>query len=736
MNTISPWTATVHADLTNSEMLFEKEVSGFVFTLCQTGDSAWIIAQWPNGGKMAFRAAFGLNSNFEIDNLHEIGNAVVLQLSTKIGKYEIRLEFPESDAFIFHYTTTFHPDFPVLIPFWPRDIVPLAKSGHVENTSGNIHISQVGTRTGLLFANFTKPKTGSFLYFQNLTNLSPYCDVTETSLGETVGGQWPEIGFQLPLTKDKPLPAEKFVVSDAYVLLSDEIYTDEVAISKHFLEALAAVYQVVPKPETQYADWTEMSQKALSDLTLNKGCWTHSDGNSYLNAYLCDYETPAEIMVQLAVLYAVKEYFDWSSEKQPVMKTIKDGLDTFYDPELKTLSRWLPSKRGDLDESEEQKSPMTMDSWYLHHPLMNLSKLALEGDEAAKSLLLKSLDYAIKVAHQFDYRWPVFYKMDTLEILKAETEPGKGGEKDVAGGYALLMMNVWKLTNEKKYLNEAIKAAKSLRENGLDIFYQANTTAFSALAMLRLYKETGDEDFLNTSYLCLAGIMKNVQLWECDYGNAKDFRNFFGVFPLNNAPYKAAYEEMEVYAALNDYIIEAAAMNAPILPSLYILLPEFVKYSINRLSSYYPPLLPAGILSDEIKTGEIDPNLWIPVEDLYDGWEKHGQVGQEVYGAGVGFGVVPRQYFKIKGERFLVYCDYPVCNFKSNNYKSAVFKILGDPKLNCRVQIICDIKLKHADFVVSTGSARQEQIFKPSATSTKMIEFTIPGDTQIKIKWK
>jgi hypothetical protein len=81
-----------------------------------------------------------------------------------------------------------------------------------------------------------------------------------------------------------------------------------------------------------------------------------------------------------------------------------------------------------------------MDSWYLHHPLLNLSRLALKGDEVAKKLFLDSLDFSIKVAHHFDYEWPVFYRIDTLEVLKAETQPGKGGEKDVPGLYAHIML--------------------------------------------------------------------------------------------------------------------------------------------------------------------------------------------------------------------------------------------------------------------------------------------------------
>ncbi len=78
-----------------------------------------------------------------------------------------------------------------------------------------------------------------------------------------------------------------------------------------------------------------------------------------------------------------------------------------------------------------------MDSWYLHHPLVNLARMVKQGVEEVKEMLMHSVEYAIKVAHHFNYEWPVFYHLDTLEVLKAETEPGKGGEHDVAGIYTL-----------------------------------------------------------------------------------------------------------------------------------------------------------------------------------------------------------------------------------------------------------------------------------------------------------
>lgn len=735
-NSVSPWISTAQSDIEQSESLFHAKLCGYNLNIFNIGDSIWLLAKWPDGGSIAFRMAFAMNSTFEHVSVNEVGDVIVLTAATRLGKYKISLSFPQGQQAILRYTTTLQVSSPILMPFSPRDIVPLTKGGSVENTTGKIHVRQVGGRSGQLFFSMTKPKNGSVFYFQNLSSLSAYCDITETSLLDAVGGDWPEIGFKLPPAEKKPIPVTtEFTISDAFVLMSPDIPEDDFSIAADYLNYLGEIYRLLPKPDTTHCDWIDISDKALDSLTFNKGCWTYTKGNPYLNAYLCDYKTPSEIMVQLAVLYAIKEHAEWTGKKYPVINEINNGIQSFYDPKLRTISRWLPSQRSDLDHSEEQKSAMTMDSWYLHHPLLNLSKLALGGDNKARSLLMDSLEYAILVAHRFDYQWPVFYKMDTLEILKAETEPGKGGEKDVAGGYALLMINVWKITEDKRYLDEAVKAAKKLSENGLEIFYQANMTAFSALAMLRLYKETGDTFYLEVSNLCIAGIMKNVQLWECNYGNAKGFINFFGVFPLSNAPYKAAYEEMEVYAALNDYIKEAETMDAPILPPLRMLLPEYVKYSINRLSSYYPPLLSPDMLSAEVKTGEIDPNLWIPIEDLYDGWDKHGQVGQEVYGAGVGFGIVPRQYIKVKDENFMLFTEYPITSPRHTNKKTLSFSLLGDPLFESSLVIIPEKEAKLPIMSV-TVYGKKSKTLQPVKSSKNEVEYKVAGGSKIKLAWK
>lgn len=726
-NPVTPWTATVQADLVNSVLIHETEMSGYTLQIFNAGDSIWLKAAWPETGSIAFRLAFGMNSDFEDVAVNDDDGEIVLTAPTRLGLYTIRLSFKEPLSLV-RYTTTFKASFPFLIPYWPRDIVPLTQDGQIENTAGTIHAKQIGTRSGNLYFSMTKPSNGSVFYFQNLTAMSPYCDATECSVTNAVGGEWPEIGFQFPINDKKAIPAGiEYIISDAFVIFEEEVVEKADQVSIKYLNNLAAIYELIQKPEPVYQDWHAIAENVLTGLHLNKGCWTLTDDNTYLTAYAGDYNTPAEIMVQLAVLLPLHEYRDWSGKTHPLFEDVSNGLTDFYNETIKSIVRWHPSLIDQLDKSEPQKEDMVMDSWYLHHPLLNLSRLALRGDKTARKLFLDSVDYAIKVAHKFDYEWPVFYKMTTLEIIQSETSPGKGGEKDVAGSYAHVMLMAYKLTNENKFLKEAIKAFKSLEELSFDIFYQANNTAFTAGALVELYRETNDQKYLDLSYSCLAGIFKNVQLWECNYGYGKNFPNFFAVFPLNDAPYTAAYEEFEVYTALHYYMEVTEGID--ILPSLKILIPEFIKYAVSRLPFYYPTLLPADMISEKVRTGQIQKELWVPLEDIHDGWEKSGEVGQEVYGSGLPFGVIPRQYFMLGDSDAMGFLNYPAARFRFGK-NNVTFHMNGNPNFKALLMLsgLSKPKLSKIKVEIKSTGSYTEVINKGN-------NFEFPGDSMVRITW-
>jgi hypothetical protein len=733
MKAMSPW-AAMATDIFNDQDLpaiYQKQLKNYKFAVHDVSDSIYIIVSWPKGGRIVLRAAYVPNDDIRIKRIVEKDTHITFYIKAVIGDYTIKIDFPDQETPVLRYTTTLKPAAPLFIPFWPRDIIALNKDGRKGQPKGEVYAHQEGTRTGFVY--FSLAEAGSVFYMQNLTSLADYCQETETSAAEVVGGQWPEIGFSLPPAIKKPLPAGKeFIVSDACIALSTDIPADELQMARQFLDLQAAVYLQLPLPATKSHDWLDILDKGLDDLQNSHACWSHAQGHDYLNAYVSDYKTPPEIMVQLAVLLPLYDYGIWSGDDIPAVKKILDGIEAFYNKDLQTVMRWHPAVVGELDESEEQLKPNVMDSWYLHHPLLNLARMAFRGEKIAEKLFLDSLEFAIKVAHHFKYQWPVFYNMETLETIKAEKEPGKGGEGDVAGLYAYVMLHAFKLTKDNRYLNEAKKAAKSLLGKGFDLFYQANNTAFSANAMLWLWKETKDKLYLDLSILCIANIFKNFQLWDCNYGYAKNYPTFFAVFPLSDAPYTAAYEEQEVFAAMHDYLVMAEDEDLP--ESVTLLLAEFTRYIVDRAAYYYPPNLPKEMLSDDVKMGQVDPNLWIALEDIHDGWEKSGEVGQEVYGAGVAFGIVPRHYLQVGDEPFLIAVDYPTTKYNKRG-KTFTFDVRGDSRMTCRMVIVKKDETKLPDFTVTQKVDGKEQ--KLTGKEVKgNIEFFVKGNSSINVSWK
>jgi hypothetical protein len=727
MKATSAWFSNVNAKLNRPELapVFEQQVAGDTFKVYVIDDSCWLVVSWSKGSRTAFRLAYSPNDDLTIKDVKEKDGTISFHIASAIGDYEAVVQLPSEDNPVTRLTTTLATAAPLLFPYWPRDIVPL-------DADGEIYVKQTGTRSGQLF--FRQSKAGSVFYLQNLTALADYNQQTETSAAETVGGEWPEIGFALPPTiKNKPLEAKKtYILNDAFIAFSAEVAKNEKAMVRQFLDLLAGIYLAMPKPETNYQPWPEILDKGLFDLQDSPGCWSQVDGNHYFNAYVCDYATPPEIMVQLAILLPLLDYVEWNDSQLDVMKKIKKGLPSFYDEKYGTIMRWHPKAADSLQGDEEQKQPLVMDAWYLHHPLLNLSRLALKGDDMAKKLFLESLEFSIRVAHHFKYEWPVFYKIDTLEVVKAETQPGMGGEKDVPGLYAHVMLQAWELTKEKRFLDEAETAAKKLRGLGFSLLYQANNTAFAAGALLRLYKITSNEEYKELSYLCLANIFKNVRLWDCNYGYGKSFPSFFTLFPLSDAPYSAVYEEQEVLCAFHDYLRHA--QDQDIVPSSRLLIAEYIRFLVDRAVYYYPTMLPKEMLKEKAKTGEVDPHLWIALEDLHDGWEKSGEVGQEVYGAGNAFGILPRHYMQVKDQTFMIYTDYPTYGFSSKKNSPARFRLAGDPRLNCRLLLVKTGKEKMPECSVTVNGRKEKLAGKK--TKEGHLEFELAGDSEIQVSWK
>lgn len=645
-----------------------------------TPSSLWLVSEWGGGARIACRLAFSPGTGLQVQAISPPAHDSRLEIAMSSSLGEQVATVAVDDDGTISATTTLRAVDDLMFEWWPRDVLPDLD----DSAEGLVHTSQRGLRTGLVHASVTAPGTGSFMYLQDLTMLGEYCDAVQGSAGDTVSGEWPDIGFALPSGKGSLERGASVVISAWRLALADDVPEGPVEVADQYLDLLSQLYFHIDVPEPDHVDWAERAAAARADLEGTEACWLEIDGRRYLRAYVGDDNHPPESMVQLAVLVPLLEQSGWSRADDPLIEGLSELLADFHDDRTGMIARWLPSAEDRLDGGEEHEGPRIMDSWYLFHPLLNLARLAEHGDKRAQDMLLGSLDRVIDIAHHFAHEWPVFYDIDTLEVLKAESEPGKGGEGDVPGLYAHVMLQAHELTGDQRYLDEALAAADNLRGKGFELAYQTNNVAFGMVALLRLHKITGDSEWLDMSRVMAACLFDNVGLWSIRYGWGPVRSSFCAVFPMPEAPYTAAYEEAEVAGAVVTYLTEAGDA---LPPALAVLLPELIRHVTAKLDAYYPPHIPQDVLTRAPKTGHVEPDAWIPVEDVGDGFEEAGTVGQEVYGAGIAFSTVARTCSEIDESGLWFSCEYPfqIIRASAKELKVCVF---GDPRLRARLRVM------------------------------------------------
>ncbi len=699
----------------------------------------WIVANTQDGGGFAFCAVNDGGEDTRLVDADEIdAHSVRVRLHTQAGEYTCVVDLPHANQRVLHWTTTLRPAADVRMPVSPRDVLPITRDGNPVATAGIVHAAQDGITGNILFATLTEPSDQgrlTMLYCHNIGALTDFFERTRQSGASRVGGKWPELGFELPAATNAPLlHGRDYVLADAYVCIEPTSAMNDIECARLFLDLYAAIYLRFPKPQSVHRDWPRRVHETVRDLSHSPACGQDIEGNRYISAYAGSDDRPPESMCQLAVLVPLREYAVSRGIEIPLAGAISRNLPTFVDEKLGVVIRWLPAKHGLLKGQEEHMKPEVMDSWYLLHTYMNLARLAQQGDGSAKKLFFQSIDYAIKVARRFDYQWPVFYDIYTLDVVKAETEPGKGGEQDVGALYAHLMLTAFDLTKDQKYVDEAIAAAKFLRGLSFDLGYQFNNVCFGAGALFRLWKITGEAQYKGLADVCWANMVRNLWLWECSYGNAKHYDTFLGLAPLQNAAYLALYEELEVLAAIHQYM-QIAGNEAPV--ALRILLPEYCRYLISRAWFHYPSELPQDILAPKPTSGEMHRHLSVPVEDLGEGWEPAGKVGQEVYGASAPFIIATRHCHRIPGEEFIVHCSYPLTKFELRKGKrsgAVRMKCAGDARCETTVRIVAENYAPLPKFVV-TLKDRHDKAVDGKLQPLGYLEYVVPGDADVEVKW-
>lgn len=647
--------------------------------LIRGSDSAWLVISRDDRPFLVLRAAYFGDEGYQVEKA-AVGNS--FRGTSLLGTYRFSIDCQFAGLPTVRVRCWLTPSRPLLNTNWPRDLFPVGPDNDPSRAKGKVEAAQRGLNSGLLYAQLENPIC-DILYWQDFTGLAAYFEDSGTKPEGAVGGHWPELGFQLPEIEKKahvsakPLSAGKeYLISDATLLLAEQKQDGEQVMGQSFLHLVAHAYDGLRRPDAEFRDWPKLARKTLRDLEEAPTASVECYGAHYARPYN-DAEYP-DVMVQCTLASAVADYGQWRGEPTSFERIATKGLGRFYDSKLKTLRRYLPNVGDDKDKD-------AVDSWYLYHPLINLGHLAMHGDRKARQLLLDSVEFGIRAARHFEYHWPIQYKVDSFEVIERDRGDG-AGQTDVGGVYAYVMLQLFKLTNDKRFIDEArsaIDAAKGMR---FDLNYQANLTAWGAAACLRLWRITGENDHLRQSYVYLASFFHNCAMWESEIGCAKEYRTFLGVTALHDAPYMAMFECIDSFAAFEHFL----RLTGPDVDQSAIqLVTQYCKYALDGAWFYFPQNLPAKVLAKkDIRNGHIDRKLAFPIEDLYIDGQPAGQVGQEIYGAGAPFIFASRCFHQPSDIPFILFCDHFLMSLERRSDRSIELNPIGTARYPAKLRII------------------------------------------------
>jgi hypothetical protein len=730
--TASPFVLSLREELRGEGM---KRIAAFALgdleaEVCEGRDSVWCLVRRKGRGGLALRAAYVGGVDFTCRELACEGDETLrIEVRSALGRHVLSFTGTAADLHRLHATTRFTPAAAMRVPFIPRDLYPLGRNDDPLRAHGNVEAAQRGVNAGLVYFRLDEPAFGSVLYFQDLTALNPYFLATGTKPEGVVGGEWPELGYLAPTPETRQVEdtgvlegGKEIVLSDAVVVVRDWAADNEQEMARQFLQMLGAAYTLLDRPQVEYRDWAWRAERTLADLETAPQATERHEGDLYVMPYV-EGEVP-DVMVQLSVIQALHEYGMWREEPVRLEKTLMKGVARFYDRKVKTLRRFLPDVGDEKDNDE-------IDSWYLYHPMLNLGRLALRGNDEARDLLLKSVDYGIEAARHFDYAWPIKYHIDDFSVIEQARGDQRFGQTDVGGIYAYVMLQCFEMTGEDRFVREAraaIDKAKGLR---FDLLYQANLTTWGAVACLRLWRITDEAEYLRQSYAYLAGFFHNAIIWESEIGAAQHFRNFLGVSCLHDGPYMAMYECFESFAGFEEYLTQAGP---DLEPAARMLISEYCKYAVDRAWFYFPDALPKGIVHDgEHQSGTIDPTLSFPLEDLYADGQNPGQIGQEIYGAGGAFVFATRSHHSVANAPFRLYCDHFIRSHERTGERALSVVLDGGETCLANLSLV---RLKRRKLTAATVVTAGGDAIRPHAVTDDRVDFHVPASGRVILTWE
>jgi len=500
--------------------------------------------------------------------------------------------------------------------YWTKESSPLSLRSPECQALGpmKVYAVQNGYASPIIFGYIGGRYDTTFLYFQNLGAISDLIDFVGELPEPPVIVDGKYFGWRGVRLPPEWRPTQDLLVSDGYLFLKRGALNTPLQRAMWYLHCLSDLYYRLGHKPIRVDDWNFVAQRTREWLEGYKG-WLKLDGYEFLPAYV-NATYGAELIVQLEVL---EPYFlpQTSLDKQPLLvQRLLVGLPAFYQPHLATIVSHYPlgGRNGD--------------SWVFLLHLVKLASLGKKGCESAQKLLLPSLRYAIKFAHNCNYCFPVFFDWQTAMPLQYE-------ERDAIFAYALAMVLGYEIFGEHEFMQEAQRALEHAGEEEFNSVYELHNEGMGIAACGHLFQHTKDKRYLELAQRLLAYLLHQTWFYEADWGFATGYPTFFALSAMPGI--YAAPLEQHLAASYVDEGLTLLGQNFP-LPARK-LATAFVQHSIGVMRYAYPDKLPPGALAERawlyLGGWSNDPSAPIPVEDFHPGFRFCGLWGQEIYGAGV-----------------------------------------------------------------------------------------------------
>ena len=319
-----------------------------------------------------------------------------------------------------------------------------------------------------------------WMSFENIPRFLGYRCATVSVL-EPGGNQRLGIGLVANQAAGDVLPAGEAHFN--YFLLQQsfkELITERQAVNR-WMEALLPLFEENLAWPNCATSWKQFAAGTIVDIQQKDVALIGVQGHRGLRAYVKSTSElwpesgeNFELMTMADVLWPSLLYLKLHPDpgQRQVMNELLESMPLFYHQDTQCISNNFI--RGENE---------TADSWYpfenglIKYPMIG----ALSQSKALTDNFLEAYGTAIRMAHRYNYLFPIYYRTGSLD------QKGAGTNYAVGGLYAWGGVIAHRLTGNAKYLNEARHAVDVLTTvRAASLFHEPQELAFGALAAAEL----------------------------------------------------------------------------------------------------------------------------------------------------------------------------------------------------------------------------------------------------------